>query len=208
MFVRSDVIGVRSSCEASATSWRWEAIERSSVSSIALKCVASSPTSSWVSTSSRRPRSSVSAMWRAASDTWAIGATTLRETSRPRATASATPPRQTSARIQRSRRSTESAGSSERPSWTASPSSSGTVSTRTRVPATRSSLKYCCDVPAATARAFDEIGSSTCSVPITRTPSPESISCMYGFGPPRRADSGPKPGGGPRNPGWPWLASG
>ena len=33
-----DVIGVRSSCEASATSWRWAATERSSVSSIALKC--------------------------------------------------------------------------------------------------------------------------------------------------------------------------
>ena len=93
MFVRRLVIGVRSSCEASATSWRWAATERSSVSSIALKCSASSPTSSWVSTSIRRPRSSVAAMWRAASVTCAIGATTLRETSRPSATASATPPR-------------------------------------------------------------------------------------------------------------------
>ena len=87
MFVRSDVIGVRSSCEASATSWRWAATDRSSVSSIALKCAASSPTSSWVSTSIRRPRSSVAAMWRAASVTCTIGATTLRETSRPSATA-------------------------------------------------------------------------------------------------------------------------
>ena len=48
MFVRRRVIGVRSSCEASATSWRCAAIERSSVSSIALKCAASSPTSSWL----------------------------------------------------------------------------------------------------------------------------------------------------------------
>ena len=100
MLVRRLVIGVRSSCEASATSWRWAAIERSSVSSIALKCSASSPTSSWVSTSIRRARSSVAAMWRAASVTWTIGATTLRETSRPSATASATPPRMTSSRIQ------------------------------------------------------------------------------------------------------------
>ena len=38
MLVRRLVIGVRSSCEASATSWRCAATERSSVSSIALKC--------------------------------------------------------------------------------------------------------------------------------------------------------------------------
>ena len=60
MLVRSAVTGVRSSCEASATSWRWAAIEPSSVSSIALKRAASSPTSSWLVTSIRRPRSSVS----------------------------------------------------------------------------------------------------------------------------------------------------
>ena len=48
MFVRSDVTGVRSSCEASATSCRCAAIEPSSVSSIALKRAASSPTSSWL----------------------------------------------------------------------------------------------------------------------------------------------------------------
>ena len=36
MFVRIDVSGVRSSCEASATSWRWESRERSSVASIVL----------------------------------------------------------------------------------------------------------------------------------------------------------------------------
>ena len=53
MLVRRLVTGVRSSCEASATSWRWArtdsssaAREASSRSSIALKRVASWPTSS------------------------------------------------------------------------------------------------------------------------------------------------------------------
>ena len=75
MFVRSEVTGVRSSCEASATSRRWAAIDPSSVSSIALKRAASSPTSSWLVTSIRRPRSSVCAMCRAAAVTRVTGAT-------------------------------------------------------------------------------------------------------------------------------------
>ncbi len=79
-----DVIGVRSSCEASATSWRWAAIEPSSVSSIALKCVGQLADL----VLARRPRSGArgprsAAMWRAASVTRATGATTLRAASRP-----------------------------------------------------------------------------------------------------------------------------
>ncbi len=53
MLVRRLVMGVRSSCEASATSWRWACteassapIERSSASSIALKLAARRPSSS------------------------------------------------------------------------------------------------------------------------------------------------------------------
>ena len=131
MFVRSDVTGVRSSCEASATSCRCAAIEPSSVSSIALKRAASSPTSSWLVTSIRRPRSSVCAMCRAASVTRTTGATRWRAASRPSTAASAIPPSTTASSTQRSRASTESVDSSERASWIAPPPSSGAVRTRT-----------------------------------------------------------------------------
>ena len=46
MFVRAEVSGVRSSCEASATSRRCAPTELSSAASIALNCVASRPSSS------------------------------------------------------------------------------------------------------------------------------------------------------------------
>ena len=41
MFVRTLVSGVRSSCEASATSWRWARVDSSSAASIVLKLAAS-----------------------------------------------------------------------------------------------------------------------------------------------------------------------
>ena len=201
MFVRSDVIGVRSSCDASATSWRWAAIEPSSVSSIALKCCASSPTSSWVVTSIRRPRSSVAAMWRAASVTATIGATTLRETSRPSATASAMPPRQTSSRIMRRRASTRSVESSERPTCNATPCPTGVVSTRTWTPWTSASEKYRSRAPAATARVRASTGSAASSLPSVRKRPFSPATWMYGVGPPRRADSVPTRGLRKPNPG-------
>ena len=66
MFVRRLVTGVRSSCEASATSWRWASteassafIERSSASSIALKLLARRPISSSPADAMRLLRSCV-----------------------------------------------------------------------------------------------------------------------------------------------------
>ena len=61
MFVRRLVSGVRSSCEASFTSWRWERMALSSESSIVLKVSASRLSSSRPSTGMRSPRLRVSA---------------------------------------------------------------------------------------------------------------------------------------------------
>ena len=94
----------------------------------------------------------------------------------------------------RSRASTASAGSSERPSCTAIPFPAGTVSTRACVPPTVASAKYWGATPAATSRARSCTGISTFSLPCTSTPLPASMNWMYGVGPPRRAGSGSKPG--------------
>ena len=197
MFVRRLVIGVRSSCEASATSWRWAATERSSVSSIALKCAASSPISSWVSTSIRRPRSSVAAMWRAASVTCAIGATTLRETSRPerdRERHAAEDDEQQDQPQPREhgvgglQRAPELHREARPPTGHGQHAHVGPVDRRVgeEAPAT---------TPAATSRARSSTGSWTCSVPITRDAAAgvDRPGCT-GVGPPRRAGSGPKRG--------------
>ena len=72
--VRSEVTGVRSSCEASATSWRCWACEVCRRASIALKRAAMRPTSSWPSASMRRPRSPVASMCSAASVSSVTGA--------------------------------------------------------------------------------------------------------------------------------------
>ncbi len=61
MFVRRLASGVRSSCEASATSWRWESIELSSAFSIVLKLPASARARRCRSVSIRRLRSRVAA---------------------------------------------------------------------------------------------------------------------------------------------------
>ena len=90
-FVRSEVTGVRSSCEASATSWRCWACEVCRRASIPLKRAAMRPTSSWPSASMRRPRSPVASMCSAASVSSVTGATTRREKSRLTPAASAVP---------------------------------------------------------------------------------------------------------------------
>ncbi len=59
-WVRSEAIGLRSSCEASATNRRWRSTEDSSAASVSLVVEASRATSSWVpGTGTRRARSSL-----------------------------------------------------------------------------------------------------------------------------------------------------
>ena len=60
MLVRTLVRGVRSSCDASATSWRWARVDSSSAASIELKLAASRLSSSLPVTSMRSERSCVS----------------------------------------------------------------------------------------------------------------------------------------------------
>ena len=91
MLVRRLVTGVRSSCDASATSRRCAATEPSSVSSMVLKRAAIRPTSSLPRASTRRARSSVAVMCSAASVRSVTGWMTGRENSRPSAAASAVP---------------------------------------------------------------------------------------------------------------------
>ena len=109
MFVRRLVTGVRSSCEASATSWRWACtdassalIERSSASSIALKLLARRPISSSLVGSIRPLRSWVGRRARSASVSRLSGSTAAPATSRPSSAASAMPPTSSSTRIRRS----------------------------------------------------------------------------------------------------------
>ena len=91
MFERSAAIGVRSSCEASATRLRWASIDRSSASSVSLKLAASrrissGPVSSrWTGLSSERVTVSVSPT------NLSIGRNAEREITSPNASASITP---------------------------------------------------------------------------------------------------------------------
>ena len=130
MLVRSVASGVRSSCEASATSRRWAASERSSASIISLKLAASRPSSSSPRTSIRRVRSWVRATSSAASETSPAGASAARATTGPSAAASATPPALTRNRIRTRSERVSSVSSSEVATCRAAPSASGWVSTR------------------------------------------------------------------------------
>ncbi len=82
-FVRRLVIGVRSSCDASATSWRWRHCASSSAPSIALKLTPSRPSSSRPVASTRRERSPVERTSSAASASRSTGRTAGRASSRP-----------------------------------------------------------------------------------------------------------------------------
>ena len=111
MFVRRLVTGVRSSCEASATSWRWACTESSSAltdcssaSSIALKLLARRPISSSPAGLMRPLRSWVRATCSVARVRRLSGSTAAPATSRPSSAASAMPPTTSSARIRRRRR--------------------------------------------------------------------------------------------------------
>ena len=196
MLVRRLVIGVRSSCEASATSWRWAATERSSVSSIALKCSASSPISSWVC--DLDPASEVLGGGDVARglgdvrdrrDDVARDEPPERDRERDAAEADEQEdqPQPREHRVGRLQRAAEL-------DREAVPSS-GAVSTRTCVPSTSASAKN----PARPRRRRRAPGrrpaARTRSEPRTASTFPlASTIWMYGVGPPRRAGSGPKPG--------------
>ena len=102
MFVFRLVSGVRSSCEASATSCRCARLEPSSAASIVLKLVASRPSSSSpVEVDSIRcERSRVSVTASVVSVSRRTGASAARETIRPSAAATPIPP--TAIRIRKS----------------------------------------------------------------------------------------------------------
>src|SRR5438552_5295774 len=88
--VRAEASGVRSSCEASATSWRWALTDLASASSIVLKATANRPSSSERSSSVRSLGSPVAAIRSASSVRRLTGRSVARETSSPTAAAPAT----------------------------------------------------------------------------------------------------------------------
>ena len=92
---RIEVSGVRSSCEASATSWRWASREASSAPSIALKAAARRPGSSSATGSMRWCRSPVAVTCSAVAVRRPSGRVAARETPTPRPAATPTPPRVT-----------------------------------------------------------------------------------------------------------------
>ena len=141
MFARSVAIGVRSSCEASATRWRCACTDRSSASSVALKLRARRASSSRPCTSSRceGSGSAVSAsVRRVKRDT---GASAARATSIPRIAATAIPPTPTAISTTSSRSSERSTSVSGRATWTAPPSASVVANMRRWTPSTVVSLK-------------------------------------------------------------------
>ena len=119
--VRSDVSGVRSSCDASATSWRCARWESSSASSIVLNDAASRASSSPPVASIRRERSRVRATCSAVSVRSVTGRTAWRVASRPRNAASAMPASATRPSPSRSRESASSTSVSGRATCIAVP---------------------------------------------------------------------------------------
>ena len=141
MLVRSEVTGVRSSCEASATSRRWAACEACTRSSMASKRCAIRPTSSSPRAPMRRPRSPVASMCSAARVSLLMGRMTGRANRRAITAANAVPASTSSASTIRRRPSAASTLSSERPSCTAPRPSIGTVMTRRCTPSAVRSLR-------------------------------------------------------------------
>ena len=141
MFVRRLVSGVRSSCEASATSWRCARLDSSSAASIVLKLAASRVSSSWPLVSIRSERSPVSVTRSVASVRRRTGASAAFETARPRAAAIRTPPAVIRNRKSVIRDSVWFTSERLRATCSAYPFRNGTVSTRTSVSETVASSK-------------------------------------------------------------------
>ena len=134
--VRSEVSGVRSSCDASATSWRCARWESSSASSIVLNDAASRASSSSPVASIRRERSRVRATCSAVSVRSVTGRTAWRVAKRPRNAASAMPASATRPSPSRSLDSALSTSASGRATCSAVPSAAALVKTRTCAPST------------------------------------------------------------------------
>ena len=82
MLLRNAAIGVRNSCEASAMSWRWDWIERSSASRVWLKPAASRRSSSAPVSSRRRGWSSALVTCSVWAEKRSIGASAARAMTR------------------------------------------------------------------------------------------------------------------------------
>ena len=136
MFVRTLVSGVRSSCDASATSWRCARVDSSRAPSIALKLAASRLSSSFPSTSMRSERSWVSLTRSTVSVSWRTGVSAARATTSPRPAAMTTPPAAISRRKSPMRSSDSSTSLSGRATWTAAPGPYANVKTRMCFPST------------------------------------------------------------------------
>ena len=190
MFVRRLVTGVRSSCEASATSWRC-GDSSAAPSSVEHRVEARRQPADLVvaAASIRRPRSSV------ADVLGGLGQLGHRrdhrrensapERGRERGAADAS-----TSSSQRSCASVASTPSRLRASWTAPPPGIGTVSTRTCSPAIVRSSTWLSALPAATAlvaRRHRDLGRRGVAGPST-APSGSST-CTYGAAPPARGGS-------------------
>ena len=191
--VRRDVTGVRSSCEASATSRRCAAWDTCTRSSMASKRWAMRPTSSSPRAPMRRPRSPVASMCSAARVSSAIGRITGRANRRVIAAAKAIPAATSSTSTIRRRPSAASTLSSERPSCTAPSPPIGTVMTRRCTPSAVRSLRNGRPWPPATARS--RLATAIGSPPRrSRTPPSGATTCENSAGPPaRRGGAGNAP---------------
>ena len=182
--VRSEVSGVRSSCDASATSRRCARCEASSASSIVLNAPASRDSSSSPSRSIRRVRSRVRATCSAASVSSATGRTAVRVAIRASRIAAATPSSTITPRPSRSVPSVWSTSSSERATWSTSPPPVDAVYTRRWRPSRSTSEKNGASAPDATAASFSSDASGTgCSPGGTSMPPPGLTSWRNRTGP-------------------------
>ena len=189
MLVRSEVTGVRSSCEASATSRRWAACEACTRSSIASKRCAMRPTSSSPRAPMRRPRSPVASMCSAARVSSLMGRMTGRAKSRASSAANAVPTSTSSASTIRRRPSTASTLSSERPSCTAPRPSIGTVMTRRCTPSAVRSVRNGTPAPPPPAAARSPLATPIASPPWRSRATPSGpTTCENSAGPPARRD--------------------
>ena len=121
MFVRRLVSGVRSSCDASETSWRCARAESSSAPSIVLNVAARRESSSLPDASIRRERSRVSDTSSAVRVSRWTGASTAFATTSPSPAAIAIPTAAIRNRSTLIRSSAASTSSSGRAIWSASP---------------------------------------------------------------------------------------
>ena len=169
MFVRTLVSGVRSSCDASATSWRCALVDSSTAPNIVLKLAARRLSSSFPSTSIRSDRSCVSVTRSTVEVSRRTGLRAARATSRPRTAAARIPPSATRIRNKPIRWSDFSTSVSGRATWMAASGPYANVKTRRCVPSTVTSSQNAAPRSPATARTSSPTGSLTFCRGGTRT---------------------------------------